>query len=73
MNPQTQAGWFMVAAGVALLAYGLWAWHSRAVLSTWLRMEYPSGLPYWITVLTLLGLGVGNIGFGIYILVKRPG
>jgi hypothetical protein len=52
------------------MAYGLWAWHSRAVLSTWLRMEYPNGVPYWLTLFTLLGLGVGNIGFGIYLLVK---
>lgn len=73
MSAQQKAGWFMLVAGIALLAYGVWAWRSRAVLSTWLRTEYPSGLPYWLTVGTLIGLGAANIGFGIYMLIRRSG
>lgn len=70
MASQRKTGLILVVVGAALLVYGLWALTSDEVLSTWLRVEKPTGIPYWITVFTLISLGAINVVIGIRFLLR---
>lgn len=65
MSQNRRIGLLLIGIGVAFLLYGSWALRSGYTISTWARVEYSWNLPYWITVVTFLALGVGNMYCGI--------
>jgi hypothetical protein len=56
---------FLVTMGSVLLAYGIYALYTGAVISTWGRTEYRPSLQYWITVLALIAVGALNVTYGV--------
>jgi len=70
MSSQRKLGLFLILIGGLLLAYGIWAFCQGEVLSTWLRMEVYPSFAFWITVVTLIGLGGANMVMGVLFITK---
>lgn len=71
MSSLRKTGFIILVLGILLLAYGVWALFQGSILSTWLRWEYSTGAPFWITVMTLIGLGAANIVLGLVYLFRN--
>jgi hypothetical protein len=56
---------FVIAAGLIITAYGLYALYSGSVISTWWQLAHRPSVIYWITVAALLLVGVANVVFGL--------
>lgn len=50
-----------LAAGAAILGYGLWALYSGKVISTWAQTAHRPNPFYWIVTISLLLIGALNL------------
>lgn len=56
---------FIIAAGLILAAYGLYALYSGSVISTWARMAHRPSLIYWVTTAAFLLMGAINLAIAL--------
>ncbi len=66
MDVRTRARLILIGVGTLMLGYGLWGLYSGRIVSTWARVEYRPSVAYWITVVTLVGLGAVNVVLGAF-------